>query len=124
MRLGIKLNIFFTIIAVFSWGVFLGNKISSKDNTLSSESVYNAVERLESVCWVRALRKLEEIKEDPSIVGANMVLGYQYEDFRGGHAWIEYIQKIEDEYITIEYDPTFDKEVRRKNDLEFLKMEE
>lgn len=59
-------------------------------------------DKLEKVCWSRALKHLEMIENDKEITSAVMILGQQ----NGiGHAWIEY--KRGDEVI--KYDPTTDK---------------
>ena len=44
-------------------------------------------------CWVRALRKLEEIEKDPTIFEPKMWLGHNTVA-NGDHAWISYKKHI------------------------------
>lgn len=66
-------------------------------------------DKLDESCWVRALKRLEMIKDDKDISGARMVIGT--EDGKG-HAWIEY--KRGDEII--KYDPVKDKVIHIEKD--------
>ena len=58
---------------------------------------------LDSICWVRALKKLNQIKGLKGFYGAALVCGV----VNGmSHAWIEYVRKG----VIYGYDPTRDKE--------------
>ncbi len=72
-------------------------------------TIYEPKESLKTECWVRALVKLEQIYQDPNIISASMTAGWcnpsgqQY-----AHAWIEYLTRINNNLITVRYDPTRD----------------
>ena len=94
--------VYFVFVTSF---IFFGVKEEIRKQapiTYGEKIEYIEKAKLDQVCWVRALKRLWEIKADKDITAATMVLGLE----KGkGHAWIEYQRGNE----IIKYDPTYDK---------------
>jgi len=105
------LNIYIIII----WSISIEK--FKKEKKASEKEPYIEKARLNQICWVRALERLEHIRKDPEITHASMILGWQN---GGGHAWIEY-QRGKD---IIQYDPTTEKVVIIKDSIKPVEPKE
>lgn len=103
--------LFFAIIvclALQNRAIQHNQKVLKEIKELQESKGYVEKSRWNEQCWVRALKKLEEMREDPEVTEAAMVLGHQ--DGKG-HAWIEYRRGKD----IFQYDPAMDKFVLLKS---------
>ena len=94
-------------IGVIFWADYRRTKQIAKLKADREAPGYVAKQKLDEICWVKALKRLEHIYQNPEITEACMLIGTQ--DGKG-HAWIEYRRGTE----VIQYDPTTEKVISIK----------
>ena len=109
-------NIFFAFCILMAFAGFgLGAGVEYMNNknkpTQHFENGYIPRVYWEEACWSRALKRLQELEEYPSIINAKMLMGSRNPEIKEFHAWIEYTIKRGNEYSIISYDPSIDETV-------------
>lgn len=79
------------------------------------DSGYRTKLTWEDVCWMKALRKADELKNNPNVEKVRVHFGdwLTYMSDRP-HAWIGYIETIQGIRFETDFDPTIDRVVRRQ----------
>ena len=78
------------------------------------DGAYWRINQMPKLCWVNSLELINELKDNPDIVGIAHCTGYRDKSLEG-HSWIEYGIKTEEGVTWYAYDPTFDRIITYKN---------
>ena len=81
--------------------------------TYKDKDGYFPLGNWKKTCWMRALKKLEELKKDKDVVGCKFVYG-TIGSTQAGHTWVMYIKKENNKRVKYIYDPTYDEYITEK----------